>query len=131
MTIPAQPVLSVLLVEDSVPIRHRLVSLFCESPRVRIVGEAGSLDEAIFLLRLTRPDAAVLDMELPDGNGLQLVRVLRDQHPECHILVLTGYDLPEIRQYCAELGVSDFFNKSREFERAARRLHTLAESKTQ
>jgi DNA-binding NarL/FixJ family response regulator len=124
-------VLPVLLVEDSIQIRHRLVSLFCESQLVRIVGEAGTIDEALFLLRKTKPEAVVLDMELPDGNGLQLVRFLRSQSPDCHIIILTTYDLPELRNYCAEMGVKDFFNKSIEFENAAKRLHEIARAKVE
>lgn len=121
--------LAVLLVEDSVHVRHRLVRLFCESEQIRIVGEAGSIDEALYLLRLTRPDAVVLDVELPDGNGLQLIRVLREQAPKCQIIVLTTHDLPELRHYCAELGVRDFFNKAFEFEEAAERLAEIAQAK--
>ena len=124
-----QPTLSVLLVEDSVPIRQRLASLFCESPRVRIVGEAGTIDEALFLIRKSPPEAVVLDLELPDGSGLELLRFLREKSPACHIIVLTTYDLTELRQYCAELGVPDFFNKATQFDEAALRLHQIAGAK--
>jgi DNA-binding NarL/FixJ family response regulator len=121
--------LSVLLVEDSIPIRYRLVALFCESPQVRIVGEAGTIDEARFLIRRTKPEAVVLDVELPDGSGLQLLRFLRQNSPACHIIVLTTHDLPELRHYCAELGVRDYFNKATQFEEAALRLHQIALAK--
>ncbi len=126
MTTTAQPTLSVLLVEDSIQVRHRLAALFCESPLVRIVGEAGTIDEALFLLRMNKPGAVVVDIELPDGSGLQLIRFLREKSPTCQIIVLTTYDLPELRQYCAQLGVKDFFNKATEFDQAAQRLHEIA-----
>jgi two-component system response regulator DevR len=129
MTATIQPTLSVLLVEDSIPIRHRLVALFAESPRVRIVGEAGTIDEALFRIRMSRPEAVVLDVELPDGSGLQVLRFLREKSPACHIIVLTTHDLPELRHYCAALGVRDFFNKATQFEEAALRLHQIAIAK--
>ena len=129
MTTNLQPTLSVLLVEDSIAIRHRLAALFCESPRVRIVGEAGTIDEALFLIRRSNPEAVVLDVELPDGSGLQLLRFLREKSPACHLIVLTTHDLPELRHYCAELGVRDFFNKATQFEEAALRLHQIALAK--
>ena len=129
MATTRQPTLSVLLVEDSIPIRHRLVALFCESPQVRIVGEAGTIDEALFLVRKTKPEAVVLDVELPDGSGLQLLRFLRQKSPACHIIVLTTHDFPELRHYCAELGVRDYFNKATQFEDAALRLHQIAIAK--
>jgi len=129
MTANERRTLSVLLVEDSVHVRHRLVSLFCESPHVRIVGEAGSIDEAVIQLRTTRPEVVVLDVELPDGNGLQLVRALREHSPNCHVMILTTHDLPELRQYCMKLGVQDFFNKAFQFDEAAERLHDLARAK--
>lgn len=129
MRTTSRPTLSVLLVEDSIPIRHRLVALFCESPQVRIVGEAGTIDEALFLVRMTKPEAVVLDVQLPDGSGLQLLRFLRQESPACHLIVLTTQDLPELRHYCAELGVRDYFNKATQFEEAALRLHQIAIAK--
>lgn len=129
MTTTLQPTLSVLLVEDSIPIRHRLAALFSESPQVRIVGEAGTIDEALFRIRKCRPEAVVLDVELPDGSGLDLLRFLREKSPACHIIVLTTHDLPELRHHCAELGVRDYFNKATQFEDAALRLHQIAIAK--
>lgn len=123
------PFLTVLLVEDSVPIRHRLAALFCESPLIRIVGEAGTIDEAHYLLRVCQPDVAVLDVELPDGSGLELARQIRQRMPACRVLMLTNHDCEEYRDYCREFGVTDYFNKSTEFDRAAQRLHELAQAK--
>src|ERR1700690_4316237 len=58
---------------------------------LEVVGEAGSVEEALRLVPDARPDVAVLDLRLPDGDGVQLCRELRSRTPELRCLILTAF----------------------------------------
>ena len=81
----------VFLVDDHEVVRRGIADLL-ESDDLQIVGEAGSVAEALVRVPATRPDVAVLDVRLPDGNGVELCRELRSQFPELRCLMLTSFD---------------------------------------
>ncbi len=58
---------------------------------IEVVGEAGTADEALRRLPAVRPDVAVLDVRLPDGNGVEVCREIRSIHPEVRCLMLTSF----------------------------------------
>jgi DNA-binding NarL/FixJ family response regulator len=58
---------------------------------IEVVGEAGTADEAVRRLPAARPDVAVLDVRLPDGNGVEVCREIRSRHPEVQCLMLTSF----------------------------------------
>jgi two-component system, NarL family, response regulator DevR len=58
---------------------------------IEVVGEAGTADEALRRLPAVRPDVAVLDVRLPDGNGVEVCREIRSSHPEIRCLMLTSF----------------------------------------
>jgi two-component system, NarL family, response regulator DevR len=58
---------------------------------IEVVGEAGTADEALRRLPAVRPDVAVLDIRLPDGNGVEVCREIRSSHPDIQCLMLTSF----------------------------------------
>jgi DNA-binding NarL/FixJ family response regulator len=58
---------------------------------IEVVGEAGTADEALRRLPAVRPDVAVLDVRLPDGNGVEVCREIRSKHPDIRCLMLTSF----------------------------------------
>ena len=58
---------------------------------IEVVGEAGTADEALRRLPAVRPDVAVLDVRLPDGNGVEVCREIRSSHPDIRCLMLTSF----------------------------------------
>jgi two-component system, NarL family, response regulator DevR len=58
---------------------------------IEVVGEAGTADEALRRVPAVRPDVAVLDVRLPDGNGVEVCRDIRSRHPEVQCLMLTSF----------------------------------------
>jgi two-component system, NarL family, response regulator DevR len=58
---------------------------------IEVVGEAGTADEALRRLPAVRPDVAVLDVRLPDGNGVEVCREIRSSHPDIQCLMLTSF----------------------------------------
>lgn len=115
----------VLLVEDSLPVRQRIRSLIEEFGPVEIVGETGTVADALALFREHQPDAVVLDLNLADGDGCGVLTEIKRTHPACVVIVLTNFVIPECRALCLKLGADYFFDKSREFERVPEMLVKL------
>jgi DNA-binding NarL/FixJ family response regulator len=84
-------VISVFLVDDHEVVRRGLVDLLSGDPDLTVVGEAGSVAEAMARIPAARPDVAVLDVRLPDGNGIDLCRNLLAAHDELRCLILTSF----------------------------------------
>lgn len=82
----------VLLVDDHEVVRRGLRDLLDTEQDVSVVAEAGSVGEALARAPESQPDVAVVDMRLPDGDGLQLCRELGEMAPAPRCLVLTAFD---------------------------------------
>jgi DNA-binding NarL/FixJ family response regulator len=82
----------VLLVDDHEIVRRGLRDLLDGEPGIEVVAEAGSVAEALVRAGATKPDVAVVDVRLPDGDGVALCRSLRSLEPAPHCLVLTAFD---------------------------------------
>ncbi|MGY1822437.1 response regulator [Geodermatophilus sp. SYSU D00079] len=81
----------VFLVDDHEVVRRGVAELLEEDPAIRVVGEAGSVAEALARVPAVRPDVTVVDMRLPDGDGAEVCRLLRERVPDQRCLVLTSY----------------------------------------
>ncbi|BDZ54320.1 response regulator [Agromyces marinus] len=82
----------VFLVDDHEIVRRGVAQVLEREPDLEVVGEAGTIAQAITRIGATRPDVAVLDMRLPDGDGIDLCRELRSRQPGLACLILTAYD---------------------------------------
>ncbi|WP_330255848.1 response regulator transcription factor [Nocardia sp. NBC_00565] len=81
----------VFLVDDHQIVRRGVKDLIDSEPDLDVVGEAGSVSQALARIPALRPEVVVLDVRLPDGNGIELCRELLNQHPELHCLILTSF----------------------------------------
>lgn len=82
---------TVFLVDDHEVVRRGLAGLLSGDPELTVVGEAGSVAEALARIPAARPDVAVLDVRLPDGSGIDLCRDLLAAHDELRCLILTSF----------------------------------------
>jgi len=101
----------VLLVDDHELIRQGLKRAFERAADFEVVGEGGSVAEGIRAAQMERPDVVVVDVRLPDGSGLDLVRQLRAAQPELGIVVLTMYAGDEQLFAALDSGASAFVAK--------------------
>ncbi len=85
---------SVVIVEDHPAYRAALVALLEPHPRVVVIGEAETVDDALELIRATTPDVVLLDLRLGEEDGLDVARQLRADGQPVAILVLTSQDRP-------------------------------------
>lgn len=81
----------VFLVDDHEVVRRGLIGLLGADRELEVVGEAGSVAEAMARIPAARPDVAVLDVRLPDGNGIELCRDLLSAMADLRCLILTSY----------------------------------------
>ncbi|MET8651570.1 response regulator transcription factor [Nocardia aurea] len=82
---------TVFLVDDHHIVRRGVADLIEAEPDLEVIGEAGSVSHALARIPALRPEVVVLDVRLPDGNGIELCRELLDQHPDLRCLILTSF----------------------------------------
>jgi DNA-binding NarL/FixJ family response regulator len=82
----------VFLVDDHEIVRRGIAELIDRESDLEVVGEAGTVRDALGRGAATRPDVVVLDVKLPDGSGIDLCRAIRSAHPDLPCLMLTAYD---------------------------------------
>ena len=103
--------IKVFLVDDHEIVRRGIAQLVDAEPDLEVVGEAGNVRETMRRIDATRPDVAVLDVRLPDGNGIDLCRDIRSSHPEVFCLILTGYDDDQALRSAVLAGASGYVLK--------------------
>jgi two-component system, NarL family, response regulator DevR len=86
----------ILIVEDHFLYREGLVNLLSKEPSLSIVGEAGSVREAIDKSLELNPDLVLMDISLPDGSGVDAASTILSRKPETLIVMLTGFETDEL-----------------------------------
>jgi two-component system, NarL family, response regulator DevR len=114
---PQTTPLRVYLVEDSLAIRARLAETIRGIEGAELIGEAGTVGEAIAGIRSTHPGAVILDLQLEDGSGLDVLNAVHPASPALHVAVLTNYATDQHRRACMSAGAEFFLDKSSEFPR--------------
>lgn len=103
---------TVLLVDDHELIRQGLRRAFERDADFTVVGEAGTLGDATRLAMTLRPDVVVIDVRLPDGNGLELAQKLRQTRSDVGLVILTMYAGDDQLFSALDAGASAFVPKS-------------------
>jgi DNA-binding NarL/FixJ family response regulator len=83
--------IKIMLVDDHEVVRLGLKNLLERREHFTVVGEAGSVAEAISVAHEAKPDVIVMDIRLPDGNGIEATREIRGERPETRVIMLTSY----------------------------------------
>jgi DNA-binding NarL/FixJ family response regulator len=100
------------VIESQTLVRYGLRELISRHPDIEIVAECASAAEAPSMLNSTLPDVVTVNVHLPDGDGLQLARELRDRRTDLGIVVLTSHDEDDVLFRALETGVSAFVAKT-------------------
>ncbi|MET8944064.1 response regulator transcription factor [Streptomyces sp. NPDC004542] len=82
----------VFLLDDHEVVRRGVRDLLNDEPDIEVIGEAGTVQQALVRVPALRPQVAVLDVRLPDGDGVTVCRELRSRMPELACLMLTSFD---------------------------------------
>jgi len=81
-----------LLVDDHAVLRAGLRMLLSADPELQIVGEAETGSEGVRMAEELRPDVVLMDISMPDMNGIEATKVIKEQHPEIAVLALTMHE---------------------------------------
>lgn len=106
----------VFIVEDSPVISERLATLLSDMQAVEVVGHAEDVAEAVESIRMIRPDAVILDMQIPGGSGFAVLREIRQSKLPTVVIIFTNDPFPPYRQRCVDAGADFFLDKTTEIE---------------
>jgi DNA-binding NarL/FixJ family response regulator len=101
----------ILIVDDHPLVRSGFQQLIAGEPDLSVCCEAGSVSEALDQMVAHNPDLAIVDVSLPDGNGLELVRRLRARRPDIRVLVASMHDEDLLAERALRAGAMGYINK--------------------
>lgn len=110
-----------LLVEDHILVRQS-IRAFLEEAGFIVVGEAGNGSEALQLIGELHPNVVLLDIHLPEMNGIETARQIRQQWSDVRIIVLTAYNEAAYQRALTAIGIHDFVLKTAEFSELLARI---------
>lgn len=109
--------LRVFLADDSRLIMERVAALLATVEGVEIIGSARTVRAAIRGIQHLSPDLVILDFQLPDGTGKDVLKTIKQSTVPPLVIMLTNVSYPQYRTECMQWGADYFFDKSQEFER--------------
>jgi len=118
--------LKILLAEDVHMVRGALAALLDIEPDLTVVGQVSSGDEIVPAALRTRPDVAIIDVDLPVLDGLSAAQELHVKLPTCRTLILTGMGRPGTLRRALSVSVAGFLLKDSPYERLAQAVREVA-----
>ena len=109
--------INIAIVDDSEVIRQRIASKLSTINGIEVVWQAEDLQDSYESLNKQEPDAVILDIQLPGGNGIELLEHIKKLHKGIVTIMLTNYPINQFRKKCLDAGADFFFDKSTEFEK--------------
>ncbi len=122
--------IKLMLADDHAMLREGLRSKFEACQDVEVVGEAGSAKELMGKLDAAKPGVIILDMKLPDANGITLINQIKAILSNCKIVVLTMYDHVRYALHALESGADGFVVKGAPFEELLQAVRNVAGNNT-
>lgn len=104
--------IQVMIIDDHEVVRRGIAEVVDRSEGLCVIAEAGSVAEALRRAKLTLPDVALVDLRLPDGTGIDIIRGLAQESPETRSVVLTSFDDDDALAESLEVGAKAFLLKS-------------------
>ena len=108
--------MKVVIADDSSLLRDRIKSLLNSINNISMVYEAKNGVEALQLILEKEPDLAILDIRMPEMNGIEVLKKIRELKLKVNVCILTSYPYPQYRKRCLEAGADYFLSKTEDFE---------------
>ncbi|MFN8109700.1 MAG: response regulator transcription factor [Thermoleophilia bacterium] len=116
----------VLVVDDHAVVRIGLKTLLANTSGFRVVGEAGTVAEAVHLASQARPDVVLMDVRLPDGSGVEACRRIKADNSEVRVVMLTSYQDEEAIVGAVMAGASGYLLKQADSDRLTQAIRDAA-----
>ena len=108
--------MKIVIADDSSLMRDRIKSLLNSINNISMVYEAKNGVEALQLILEKEPDLAILDIRMPEMNGIEVLKKIRELKMKVKVCILTSYPYPQYRKRCLEAGADYFLSKTEDFE---------------
>jgi DNA-binding NarL/FixJ family response regulator len=122
--------MQIYIVEDSAAVRTRLMTMLGEVPGAEVAGAAAGATQATREILESRPEVVILDLNLAEGGGFDVLRAVRAQAPEIDVYMLSNFSAYPYRQLAERLGARGFFDKTTEFGRVREAVAAKAKEST-
>lgn len=121
---------TVLLSDDSKVVRKHIVNILAGLPQVKVVGEQETVAGTIEAVDRIQPDVVILDINMPDGSGIDALKHIKSSVPRTEVIMLTNHANPFYRRACMRAGASYFLDKSSEFRQIGELLNEMTHGLT-
>ena len=119
------------IVDDSAIVRLRLAEMLVADADVTVVGQASTVAAALHEIPRLQPECVLLDIQLPDGDGISVLKAVKRMTPSPAVVMFTNYTDDYYRQRCEIAGADFFLDKSKQFDEIPRLLRTLVHTKVE
>jgi DNA-binding NarL/FixJ family response regulator len=129
----SKPPISTVIAEDNPALLELLTGMLDGIDGIRIVGSAASEADAIALIQATRPQLAIVDLELREGTGLKVLSAIQNMPSESgstRVVVFSNHSHPVVRSRCLSLGAEAFFDKSFQMDELLEFVHGVSGAST-
>lgn len=120
----------VVLADDHQLLREGIRSILSKEPDVEVVGEAENGRQALDLVEKTKPNVVIMDISMPNLNGIEATRKIKESHPEAKIIALSMHQDKRFIASMLEAGASGFLLKDCATEELIKSIHTVMQNKT-
>jgi len=113
--------MKVFIADDSSEIRKRIIAMLSDLvERIEMIGEAENVQDTINSIHEFDPDVVILDIRMPGGSGIDVLKKIKKKNEVPVIIILTNYPHSQYQKKCMEAGADFFFDKSRDFKEIVR-----------
>ncbi|MFQ6675986.1 MAG: response regulator transcription factor [Fidelibacterota bacterium] len=120
--------MKLLIVDDSPLFRDRLAAMLSDLPRVQVVGYADDVESARDAVTRFHPDVVTVDIRLPRGSGIDVLKDIKTRSSGTRVIILTNYPYPQLKRKCLAEGADEFLDKSNDIDRLPGILSSLLEN---
>ncbi len=108
--------MKIVIADDSILLRDRIKILLKSINNNFVLYEAKNGLEALLLIEEVKPDLVILDIRMPEMNGIDVLQKVREMKLQLKICILTNYSYPQYKLKCFEIGADYFLSKTEDFE---------------
>ena len=107
----------IMIVDDNVNFVRRMKELLENMDGISSINVASDYDSAVHLLNEQTPDFLLLDINLPGKNGMEILKIVKNNNWKCEVIMITNHADEYYRNQCKKLGAKHFLDKSRDYAR--------------
>ncbi|HWP57552.1 MAG TPA: response regulator transcription factor [Candidatus Acidoferrales bacterium] len=122
--------MKLLIADDSPMLRERLATLLSQIPGIELVGQAENGREAVRLAATLKPDIVVMDIKMPEKNGIEALVEIKKEQSSPRVVIFTSFPFPQHEKRCLELGAERFLDKSNDIDQLQQFLKGAVQAKS-